>query len=140
MIRRVLVVDDDPEMVELLSFNLEQRGYEVLAAHSGLEAVHKARVRQPDLVLLDLMLDGMDGFTVCEFLRHEPSTAGIPVIMVTALSGEMPRMNALESGAEDFITKPFNTERLFERIEQVWESRSSPGRRDPCGAGESLRS
>jgi DNA-binding response OmpR family regulator len=123
MSRRILIVDDEQDMVDLLRYNLSQRGYEVLSAASGLEAVHKARREHPDLVLLDLMLDGMDGFAVCEILRQHPSTANLPVIMLTALAGEMTRLNGLDSGADDFITKPFSPDKLMARVERVFESR-----------------
>ena len=117
-------MDDEQDMVDLLRYNLSQRGYEVLSAASGLEAFHKARREHPDLVLLDLMLDGMDGFAVCEILRQHPATANLPVIMLTALAGEMTRLNGLDSGADDFITKPFSPDKLVERVEKVFESRS----------------
>ena len=123
MATRILVVDDEQDMVDLLTYSLKERGYEVVSARNGLEAVHKARSFQPDCVLLDLMLDGMDGFTVCEILRHQPSTVNLPVIMVTALVGEMPRLNGFDSGADDFITKPFNVEALMQRMEKVLEKR-----------------
>src|SRR5580765_2934756 len=103
MSAKILVVDDEPEMVELLSFNLQRRGYDVLAATNGLEALNKARQHLPDLILLDLMLEGLDGYSVCEILRRQPSTATVTVIMLTALTGQIARANGMEAGANDFV-------------------------------------
>jgi DNA-binding response OmpR family regulator len=107
MSAKILVVDDEQDMIELLAYNLEQNGYEVLTATTGLEALNKARRHLPDLILLDLMLDGIDGYTVCEILRSQPSTATVPVLIVTALGGQMARFNGLASGANDFISTLF---------------------------------
>src|SRR5690242_19580680 len=104
MSTRILVVDDEQDMVELLSYNLRSSGFEVLAASNGLEALNKARRDLPDLILLDLMLDGLDGYSVCEILRRQPSTARVPVIMITALAGQIARLNGMAAGADDFIT------------------------------------
>ena len=120
---KVLVVDDEQDMVEMLRYNLNERGYDVLSASNGLEAIKQARNHQPDLVLLDLMLDGMDGFTVCEILRQQPSTSSVPIIMITAQIGEMIRRNGLDSGADDVINKPFSPEKLMNRMEKVFEAR-----------------
>ncbi|MBI5387582.1 MAG: response regulator [Verrucomicrobia bacterium] len=133
MSKRVLVVDDEQDMVDLLGYNLRSRGYEVIVALNGLEAIHKARICTPDLVLLDLMMAGMDGFTVCEILRHHPSTARVPVIMVTALAGEMVRLNGLDSGADDFITKPFSPVQLMERVDRLLATHGSQPRRPADG-------
>jgi DNA-binding response OmpR family regulator len=113
---RILIVDDEQDMVELLSFNLRRHGYEVVAAHDGLEALKRVRSSCPDLVLLDVMMAGMDGFTFCEFLRREPSTADIPVIMIMALSGQIPRIHGLSVGADAFVTKPFDVHNLMDRV------------------------
>jgi two-component system phosphate regulon response regulator PhoB len=121
MSNKVLVVDDEPDLVELLSCHLKFGGYEVLRAANGLEALHQARRHLPDVILLDLMLDGMDGYSVCEILRAQPSTARIPVILVTALGGEIARLNGLESGADDFVRKPFVREEILRRVEAALE-------------------
>lgn len=122
MSAKVLVVDDEEDMVDLLSFNLRQRGYEVIVARNGSEALNMARMHLPDLVLLDLMLDGLEGFTVCEFLRRQPSTTDIPVIMITALSGQIPRVNGLAAGADGFVTKPFDVPELMDRVRILVEA------------------
>ena len=133
---KVLVVDDERDMVEMLRYNLNERGYDVLAASNGLEAIKQVRNHQPDLVLLDLMLDGMDGFTVCEILRQQPSTSSVPIIMITAQIGEMVRRNGLDSGADDVINKPFSPEKLMNHMEKVFEARRE--RRQKLEAEEAL--
>jgi DNA-binding response OmpR family regulator len=118
---RILIVDDERDMVELLSFNLRKFGYDVIVARNGLEALKRARSFSPDLVLLDVMMDGMDGFTVCEILRRQPSTADTAIILVTACGGQMARFNGMASGADDFINKPFRPQDLLRRVEKVLE-------------------
>jgi len=119
MSAKILVVDDEPDMVDLLAYNLRLNGYEVFTASTGLEALNKARQHLPDLVLLDLMLDGLDGYSVCEILRSQPSTATVPVLIVTALAGQMARLNGLASGANDFISKPFSPADLIARTRRL---------------------
>jgi DNA-binding response OmpR family regulator len=116
---KILVVDDEPDVVELICFNLRRHGYEVLSATDGLEGLLKARRVQPDLVMLDVMMAGMDGLTVCEILARQPSTKDIPVIIVTAATGEMARLNSFAAGAVDFICKPFTPGDLVRRVGQV---------------------
>jgi len=97
MPQRVLVVDDEPHIVELVRYNLSQEGYEVFVAGDGETALAKARTERPDLIVLDLMLPGLDGLEVCRRLRHE---AAVPIIMLTAKGGELERVAGLESGAD----------------------------------------
>ena len=104
---KILVVDDEPDVVELIGFNLRTRGYEVLTAHDGLEALLKARRFLPDLVVLDVMMDGMDGLSVCEILHAQPSTRAIPVIILTAATGEMAKLNSYAAGASDLFLLRF---------------------------------
>jgi DNA-binding response OmpR family regulator len=106
--QKILVVDDEPDIVELLAFNLKAEGYEVITAANGLEALNQARATLPDLIVLDLMLPELDGLAVCEILHRLPSTAPIPVIMLTAWKSELSRVLGLETGAEEYITKPFS--------------------------------
>ena len=113
---KILVVDDEPDIVELIGFNLRSRDYEVISASNGLEALLMARRYRPDLVVLDVMMDGMDGLSVCEILHTQPATRTTPVIMVTAATGEMARINSLAAGAADFLTKPFSPHDLVERV------------------------
>lgn len=119
MPKKVLVVDDDAELVELVSFNLKQAGYSVGTAADGVEALKKVRSLMPDLIILDVMMPELDGFAVCEILRRDSATATIPILMLTALSSELGRMAGLGSGATDFLSKPFSPRLLLERIENI---------------------
>ena len=113
------MVEDNPEIVELLSFNLMAAGFMLVIASDGVDALKKARSLIPDLILLDLMLPELDGFGVCEILRREPATASIPIIMVTAMSSQLARLNGLEAGADDYITKPFSPKQLVRRVQEI---------------------
>jgi two-component system alkaline phosphatase synthesis response regulator PhoP len=119
MRKKILVVDDDAELVELVCFNLKQAGYAVGTAFDGVEALKKARSLEPDLIVLDVMMPELDGFAVCEILRRDSTTASIPIMMLTALSSELGRMAGLGSGASDFLTKPFSPRLLVARIEEL---------------------
>ena len=123
---KILVVDDEQDMLELLGYNLREQGYEVLVASTGWQAIEEARKNIPDLVLLDLMLEGMDGYTVCEVLRQIPHTAAIPVLMITALAGQIARFNGLAAGAQDFIRKPFDVKELMRKVERTLQGRVHP--------------
>jgi DNA-binding response OmpR family regulator len=117
--KKILVVEDDQDLAELLSFNLRNAGFAIGTASDGVEALKKARSAAPDLILLDLMLPELDGFAVCEILRHDPATASVPIIMLTAMSGELARLAGLEAGANDYITKPFSPRQLLARVEAI---------------------
>jgi DNA-binding response OmpR family regulator len=116
---KILVVDDEPEAVELLEFNLKQAGFDVIAAADGAQALRKARSVVPSLIVLDLMLPEIDGLEVCKMLRRDPATARIPIIMLTAKAAEIDRIIGLELGADDYITKPFSPRELVLRIKKV---------------------
>ena len=113
------MVEDDPDLVELLSFNLRARVLLVSASGDGVDAIKKARSILPDLILLDLMLPQSDGFGACEILRRDPATAAIPIIMVTAMSSQFARLAGLEAGANDYITKPFSPRQLIARVQEL---------------------
>lgn len=115
----LLVVDDDPVNVELLCDLLEALDYRTVGARDGAEALRAARERLPDLVLLDIMMPGMNGYEVCRRLKADPATAGIPVVFVTALSDTEDKVQAIESGGDDFLTKPFNRPVLVARIRSL---------------------
>ena len=116
---KILVVDDEPEAVELLEFNLKQAGFNVITASDGAQALTKARSALPSLIVLDLMLPEIDGLEVCKMLRRDPATARIPIIMLTAKAAEIDRIIGLELGADDYITKPFSPRELVLRIKKV---------------------
>ena len=115
---KILVVDDEQSIRELITFNLEKAGYQVLCAEDGLEAL-KLIQDKVDLVVLDLMLPGVDGLEVCRRLKGEQQTAGIPVIMLTAKDEEIDKILGLELGADDYLTKPFSPRELVARIKAV---------------------
>jgi len=116
---KILVVDDEPDAIELIGFNLKAAGYDVITAEDGSEALKKARVFLPNLVLLDLMIPEVDGLEVCKILRRDPNTAGIPIIMVTAKAAELDRVLGLELGADDYVTKPFSPRELVLRVKNL---------------------
>lgn len=106
MAKKIMVVDDEPSIVTLLSFNLKKSGYDVLTATNGTDALQLARDTRPDLIVLDLMLPGMDGMDVCKQLRQEKQF--IPILMLTAKDDEFDKILGLELGADDYMTKPFS--------------------------------
>ena len=115
----ILIVEDDEDIRQLLSFNLDAAGYGVLTASTGREGLDLARRHVPDLVLLDIMLPGMSGFDVCKELKRASETAGMPVIMLTAKGEEVDRVVGLELGADDYVVKPFSPRELLLRIRAV---------------------
>lgn len=114
--KRILIVDDEAHIVKLLEMNMRTRGYESIAAFTGEEGLELARRRAPDLVVLDVMLPGKDGITVCRELKADPATRRIPVLMLSARSEGQDKIDGLEGGADDYITKPFDLRELFLRI------------------------
>jgi DNA-binding response OmpR family regulator len=113
MAERILIVEDEPSLQETLAYNLQKQGYEVETAGDGFAALESARARTPDLVLLDLMLPGLDGFEVCKALRREMT---VPILMLTARDDEIDRVVGLEVGADDYLTKPFSMRELVARV------------------------
>jgi two-component system alkaline phosphatase synthesis response regulator PhoP len=113
---RVLVVEDDKDIADLIVHYLQKAGHVVDTLGSGALAIPRVSSTRPDLIILDLMLPGMDGMRVCEALRHEPATAAIPIIMLTARGEEGDRVAGLELGADDYVTKPFSPKELVARV------------------------
>lgn len=110
---KILVVDDDANLLEVIKYNLVNAGYTVVLAETGIQAIEIARREKPDLILLDIMLPGMDGFEVCRILRNEMS---VPIIMVSAKTDEIDKVVGLELGADDYVTKPFSVRELTARV------------------------
>ncbi len=115
----ILIVDDEPDVIEILRFHLNGAGFEVTASENGKDALQKARRLKPDLIVLDLMLPEMDGLEVCKCLRRDPTTENIPVLMLTARAGEIDRVLGLEIGADDYVVKPFSPRELVLRIKKL---------------------
>ena len=121
MDRTILLVDDEPDMLEMLGLRLKKAGYKVITAITGEECLQKAEDKDPDIILLDILLPGMSGFEVARQLKKKPVTKDIPVIMVTALIGKDAEAKGLERGADYFISKPFDPEELLARIKTILE-------------------
>jgi phosphate regulon transcriptional regulator PhoB len=126
---KILVVDDEPDAVELIEFNLKAAGFDVVTAKDGAEALKKARQVLPQLILLDLMLPEVDGLEVCKILRRDPQTQAIPIIMVTAKAAEIDRVLGLELGADDYVTKPFSPRELVLRVKRLLRERQPPSQK-----------
>jgi phosphate regulon transcriptional regulator PhoB len=135
MAHRVLIVEDEPDIRDLLVFHLEREGYQVAQCRSGAEALRLARTTPPDLVLLDLMLPEMDGLEVCRRLRQDPATTGLPIVMLTARGDEVDRVLGLELGADDYVVKPFSPRELVARIRAVLRRAGPPAGAAPLVIG-----
>ncbi len=122
---KILVVDDEEHIVELLKFNLENSGYKVITASNGNDAISLARETNPNLILLDLMLPGIDGLDVCKEIKKNSETNNIGIIMLTAKGEEFDKILGLELGADDYMTKPFSIRELLARVKAVLRRSSS---------------
>ena len=122
--RRILVVEDDENILELLRYNFSNEGYDVLCASSGEEGLQITRSELPDLVVLDLMLPGIDGLEVCKTVKTDSKTSHIPVVMLTAKGEETDIVTGLELGADDYVTKPFSPRILIARVKTVLRRQS----------------
>ena len=122
----ILVIDDEPDAVDLIEFNLKNAGFQVKTAGDGAEALAKARSILPALIVLDVMLPEIDGFEICKLLRRDPDTAAIPIIMLTAKAAEIDRVLGLELGADDYLTKPYSPRELVLRIKNLLERNRAP--------------
>ena len=119
MARTILVIDDEPELVKLLDYNLTKAGYLVLSARDGETGLGSARKHAPDAIILDVMMPGLDGWEVCKRLRQDPSTSALPILMLTAKAEEGDRVLGLELGADDYVTKPFGVRELLARVKAL---------------------
>jgi two-component system phosphate regulon response regulator PhoB len=116
---KILVVDDEPDALELVDFNLRRAGFDVVTAGDGAQALRKARELLPSLIVLDLMLPEVDGLEACKILKADPRTAATPIIMLTAKAAEIDRVLGLELGADDYLTKPFSPRELVLRVRNL---------------------
>jgi two-component system alkaline phosphatase synthesis response regulator PhoP len=128
--KKILIADDEKDIVELIAYNLDQEGFAVLKAHDGRKAWEAVQAQKPDLVILDLMMPKMPGMEVCRMIRKEASTAALPVIMLTAKSDSVDKILGLEIGADDYITKPFHVRELIARVRAVLRRSERPSEDD----------
>jgi two-component system phosphate regulon response regulator PhoB len=123
---RILIIEDERALTEVLSYNLQREGYDVLVAHDGQEGLRKAQMQLPDIVILDLMLPGLDGLEVCRELRAGERTRGVPILMLTAKAEETDQVVGFSMGADDYVTKPFSVKVLLQRVKAL-QRRAEPG-------------
>ncbi len=119
--KRILIVDDERDIVETIQFMLESEGFECLLAYDGEDALLKARTENPDLILLDIMLPKINGYQVCRLLKSDEEYKHLPIIMLTAKVQESDKFWGKESGADDYVTKPFEMEKLIQKIQGYLE-------------------
>jgi DNA-binding response OmpR family regulator len=122
--KKILIVDDEPDVASLLNLMLKSKGYETITAGDGQEALEKARREKPDLIVLDIMLPRLDGYKVARMLKFDEKFSHIPIIMVTAKIQEKDKKTGLEMGADAYVTKPFDTAMLLEKINEVLAAKS----------------
>jgi two-component system alkaline phosphatase synthesis response regulator PhoP len=123
--KKVLIADDEPDIVEIISYNLVKEGYEISSAKNGIEALDKARVINPHLVILDIMMPKMNGIEVCKILRSEPQFNDTLIIFLTARSDEASQINGLETGADDYVNKPISPKVLVSRVNAIFRRLNS---------------
>jgi phosphate regulon transcriptional regulator PhoB len=119
MPKKILIVDDEKDIVDLISYNLKKEGFATIEAYDGERAFELVKVNKPDLIILDLMLPGISGFEVCKFIRKNPKTETLPIIMLTAKWDQVDKILGFEMGVDDYITKPFNVRELIARVRAV---------------------
>ena len=128
MVKKILIVDDEPEMLEMIELRMKKNGYAVVTAVTGEECLEKAQKERPDVILLDVLLPGMSGFEVSKRLKADEETKDIPIIMVTALIGTDAEEKGMERGAKYFISKPFDPEELVSEINKIVRKNDKPAK------------
>lgn len=126
--KKILVVDDEADLVELVSYNLKKEGFSVDSSFDGEDALSKVKKGLYDLLILDLMLPGIQGMELCRIIRNDAGTAGLPIIMLTAKGEELDKILGLELGADDYVTKPFSPRELVARVKAVLRRSAAPGK------------
>ena len=119
MPKKILIVDDEKDIVDLIGYNLEKEGFVTIKAYDGENALKLVKAKRPDMVILDLMLPGIRGLEVCKFIRKNPEIETLPIIMLTAKGDQVDKILGLEMGADDYVTKPFNVRELIARVRAV---------------------
>ena len=114
--KRILIVDDEPDLLETIQMTMEMEGYQCLVAYDGFRGLERARTEQPDLIILDVMLPGLNGYKICRLLKFDEQYKRIPIIMLTAESQEKDRLTGEETGADFYMTKPFAADKLIAKV------------------------
>lgn len=126
--KRILIADDEPDILEIIQYNLSQEDYQVFTAKDGAEAIDKARLYKPDLIILDVMMPKKSGIEVCEYLRSQPEFQDTMIIILTALNDETSHIKGLESGADDYIAKPISPRVLLSRVNALFRRTKKTGK------------
>jgi len=129
MARKILVIEDDPATLRLVDYSLKQEGYEVITAANGLDGIRKAMGESPDLVILDVMLPGLDGFEICYRLRAEPATAKLPILMFSAKAQEIDKDTGMRVGADDYLTKPSAPADIVSHVAKLLAKKTTQGKK-----------
>lgn len=130
MNEKILVIEDDPGALRLVQYTLEHEGYRVLTATNGLAGLKKAQSEGPDLIILDVMLPGMDGFEICQRLRGEPQTAGLSILMLSAKAQEVDKTTGLKVGADDYLPKPADPAEIILRVGKLLAQKAAAGSKE----------
>ena len=117
--KRILIVDDEPDLLETIQMTMEMEGYQCLVAYDGFRGLERARTEQPDLIILDVMLPGLNGYKICRLLKFDEQYKRIPIIMLTAEAQEKDRLIGEETGADFFMTKPFAADKLIAKVAEL---------------------
>jgi two-component system, OmpR family, alkaline phosphatase synthesis response regulator PhoP len=131
MQRKVLIVEDDPDQLEIIRLSLKAAGFAIGTATNGIDGLKKAHSVSPDLIVLDVMMPEMNGFAVCETLRGNPATASIPIVMLTGLCSHISRLVGVEAGATDYLIKPFDPGQLVSKVEKLLNLSSAAAAQTP---------
>ena len=121
MSKKILIVDDEPDLLEMVQISLETEGYECIVAYDGFRALDRARREKPDLIILDVMLPGLNGYKICRLLKFDEQYKHIPIIMLTAEAQEKDRLIGEETGADFYMTKPFAADKLIAKVAELLE-------------------
>ncbi|HXX93037.1 MAG TPA: response regulator transcription factor [Planctomycetota bacterium] len=136
MAQTILIIDDEPELIKLLDYNLTRAGYLAISAKDGVTGLETARKQSPELIILDVMMPGLDGWEVCKKLRSDPATASTPLLMLTAKAEEGDRVLGLELGADDYVVKPFGVREILARVKALLRrAEVSPDRQEVVKSG-----
>jgi len=124
MNRKILIIEDDPINLRFTKYTLEKKGYQVVTAANGLEGLKKVKTEAPDLIIMDIMLPGIDGFEICHRLRAEPQTAQLPILMISGKAQEADKATGLKVGVDVYLTKPVSPSEIVSRVEALLDRKA----------------